>query len=104
MHHDFISVPLKNCLPPESTNLSLKYNPPARNSTELSDWVSVVDTDTPSIPTSLSDNSITTVLEKFAENQASDQNSPRAIAKQLFDKINFSSEVSFRFCAHLLLI
>lgn len=67
---------------------------PNRNSTELSDWVSVVDTDTPSIPTSLSDNSITTVLEKFAENQSSDQNSPRAIAKQLFDKINFSSEES----------
>ena len=63
-----------------------------QNSTELSDWVSVVDTDTPSIST-LSDNSISSVLEKFAENQSSDKNSARVIAKQLFDKINFSSEV-----------
>ncbi|KAL5267291.1 hypothetical protein ACHWQZ_G004360 [Mnemiopsis leidyi] len=64
-----------------------------QNSNELSDWVSVVDTDTPSI-TALSDNSISSVLEKFAENQSSDKNSARFIAKQLFDRINFSSEES----------
>ena len=59
---------------------------------EFADWVSVVDTNTPSI-NPLNDTSITSVLEKFAENQSSDKNSPHFIARQLFRAHKFSPEV-----------